>query len=207
MTCGINIVGVIVVVILLIVLYVAIKNQSLDTFIVFLDDVVIPKTCWDYLVSNGKEYFLFNSKMIVDGVKNPLRFPNKQKALEHLKMSKCPVNIPYVDLVMRKKLEDPTVSFQRTCNNKVAPNLFDLDICGTYGSDYDTLTGNYLAKVNKIESDKKLYADYDVESCMINKASTENPELDDTHFRDYFAQYFDRMNSNIDEEYLYITGR
>ena len=115
MACGINIIGLLVIIIILIVLYIAIKNQSLDTFIVFLDDVVIPKTCWDYLVSNGKEYFLFNSKMIVDGVKNPMRFPNKQRALEHLKLSKCPVNIPFVDLVMRKKIEDPTFEGECTC--------------------------------------------------------------------------------------------
>jgi len=201
-----NIAGVIVVIIILIVLYIVIKNRALDNFIVFLDDVVIPKTCWDYLVTNGTNYFLFNSKMMVDGVNNPLKFPTKQSALGHLQKNNCPLNIPYVDLVMRKKIDDPTVSFERECNHKVAPNLFDLDICSTYGSDYDTLTSKYLAKVNKIESDKKIYANYDVESCMIAKAAKEDPQLDDSHFRDYFKQYFDRMNSNIDESYLYLTG-
>ena len=202
----INIIAIIVIIIILIVLYIIIKNRTLDNFIVFIDDVVIPKTCWDYLVSNGSQYFLFNSKMLVDGVNNPLKFATKQSAIDYLKTNNCPVNIPYVNLVMHKKVDDPTVSFQRECNKKVAPNLFDLDICGTYGSDYDTLTGTYLSKINKIESDKTIYSDYDVESCMIKKASTEDPELDDTHFRNYFQQYFDRMNSNIDEKYLYITG-
>ena len=42
---------------------------------------------------------------------------------------------------------------------------------------------------------------------MINKANTEDPILEDTNFTDYFARYFDRLNSNIDEEYLYISGR
>jgi hypothetical protein len=207
MTNGINFIGVIVVIIILILLYIGITNHSIDTFIVFLDNIIIPKTCWDYLVSNGNEYFLFNSKMIVDGIKNPLRFPNKQKALEHLKTNKCPINIPFVDLVMKKKPEDPTVSFQQDCNYKVAPNLFDLDICNTYGSDHDTLTSKYLAKINNIENNKKLYSNYDIETCMINKATTDNPELNDTNFNDYFAKYFERLNSNIDEEYLYITGR
>ena len=41
---------------------------------------------------------------------------------------------------------------------------------------------------------------------MIDRATKEDPKLDDTHFKDYFAKYFDRMNSNIDEKYLYITG-
>jgi hypothetical protein len=108
---------------------------------------------------------------------------------------------------MRKKLEDPTVSFQRECNTKISPNLFDLDTCSTYGSNNDTLSGKYLAKLNKIENDKKQYSNYDLESCMINKATNEDPGLEDTQFTDYFAKYFDRLNSNIDEQYLYISGR
>ena len=104
---NINIVGLIVVIIILIVLYVILNNRTVDNFIVFLDDVIIPKTCWDYLVTNGKEYFLFNSKMIVDGINNPLKFPTKALALKHLETNKCPTNIPYVDLLMRKKNDDP----------------------------------------------------------------------------------------------------
>lgn len=205
---SLNIAGCILVIIILISLILLLreKNNVIDNFIVFLDDVVIPKSCWDYLVSNGQDYFLFNSRMLIDGKNNPLRFPNKQTALEHLSKSKCPTNIPFVDLVVHKKLEDPTVSFQRECNRKVAPNLFDLDVCGTYGSDQDTLTNKFLARVNKIERDRKLYADYDLETCMINKATTQDPELDDSRFKAEFAQYFNQMNSQIPEEYLYLTG-
>ena len=201
-----NLAGIILVFLLLIGLYLILCNKTFDNFIVFLDDVVIPKTCWDYLVTNGKDYFLWNSRILIDGVKNPLKFSDKQSALDYLKKNKCPVNIPFVDLVMRKKIDDPTVSFQRECNRKIAPNIFDLDVCGTYGSDADTLTSKYLARANKIESDRKLYADYDLETCMINKASTEDKSLDDTKFKSEFAQYFDRMNSNIDEQYLYLSG-
>jgi hypothetical protein len=203
---SLSIAGIILVIIILICLVVFLRNKSFDNFIVFLDDVVIPKTCWDYLVTNGRDYFLFNSRALVDGKNNPLKFPNKQSAINHLNKNKCPSNIPFVDLVMRKKIDDPTVSFQRECNRKVSPNLFDLDICGTYGSDQDTLTNSYLARVNKIESDKKIYADYDLETCMINQAITRDKELDDTNFIAEFAAYFDRQNSNIPEEYLYVTG-
>lgn len=203
---SLNIAGIILVIFILIGLVIILRNKSFDNFIVFLDDVVIPKTCWDYLVTNGRDFFLFNSRLLVDGVNNPLKFPNKQAAVDYLERNKCPSNIPFVDLVMRKKIEDPTVSFQRECNRKVAPNLFDLDICGTYGSDLDTKTNKYLARVNKIESDKKLYADYDLETCMINQAVTRDKELDDRNFKAEFAAYFDRMNSNISEEYLYLTG-
>lgn len=178
----------------------------IDNFIVFLDDIVIPTTCYNYLVTNGKHFFLLNTKKILDGITNPLQFNTKVEAINYLQIAKCPMNIPFVDLLVHKKIEDPTVSFQRECNNKIAPNVFDLDICGTYGSDNDTLTGKYISKINKIENDKKQYSNYDLETCMINKASNEDPKLDDTNFKNYFSQYFDRMSSNIDEKYLYITG-
>lgn len=201
----INFIGIIVILIILLLLIYFIKNRTVDNFIVFLDEIVIPTSCYNYLVYNGKNFFLLNTKKILDGVSNPMKFNTKNDALKYLKNSKCPSNIPYVDLVMRKKIEDPTVSYQRECSKKIAPNLFDLDICGTYGSNDDTLTGKYLAKINKIENDRKQYSNYDLESCMIDKATTEDPKLDDINFKDYFAKYFDRMNSNIDEKYLYIT--
>ena len=201
-----NTAGLIVVILLLIFLIYILRNKGLDNFIVFIDDVIIPKTCYNYLVTNGKDFFLLNTNKILDGIANPLKFNNKEDALKYLRDLKCPDTIPFVDLVMRKKLDDPTVSYQRECGKKVAPNLFDLDICGSYGSDYDILTGKKISRVNQIENDKKLYSNYDIETCMIDKATTEDQELDDTNFRDNFAKYFDRLNSNIDQKYLYLTG-
>ena len=202
----VNLIVIIVIIIILILLIYLLKSRVIDNFIVFLDDVVIPTTCYNYLVTNGKNYFLLNTKKILDGVTNPLQFNTKAESINYLKNAKCPINIPFVDLLVHKKIKDPTVSFQRECNVKVSPNLFDLDICGTYGSDNDTLTNKYISKLNKIENDRTQYSNYDLESCMIDRATKEDPKLDDTHFKDYFAKYFDRMNSNIDEKYLYITG-
>ena len=203
---SINIIGVIVIIIILYILYELFKNKTIDNFIVFLDDVVIPKTCFDYLVFNGSKYYLFNSRLTYDGVNNPIQFETKNDALKHLQKIKCPSTIPFVDLVARKKTEDVSVSYQRECNKKIAPNLFDLDICSMYGSEADTLTSKYISRINKIESDKKIYSNYDLESCMISKAIAEDAELDDSNFINEFKQYFDRMNNTIDEQYLYITG-
>ena len=192
-----NIAGIIVVIIMLILLYIILKNNIFDNFIVFVDDVIIPKSCWEYLVTNGTDFFLFNSKMLVDGVNNPLKFKEKHLALEYLKKNNCPINIPYVDLMMRKKNDDPTVSLQRYCNHKVAPNLFDIDVCGAYGSDTDILNDTHIAKLNNIQNDKKIYANYDIETCMIDKVINDEPDLDDTNFNTNFKTYFDRLNSNI----------
>ena len=45
-----------------------------------------------------------------------------------------------------------------------------------------------IAKLNQIENDKNIYSNYDIETCMIDKATTYDTELDDTHFKDYFAK-------------------
>jgi len=200
-----NTAGIIVIIIVLIALIVLIRNKTLDNFIVFLDDVVIPTSCYNYLVSNGKHYFLFNTKKITDNVSNPMKFNSKAEAISFLKNAKCPSNIPYVDLLSKKKNDDPTVSYQRECGTKIAPNLFELDACNIFGRDNNTTRSQYLSRINKIENDKKQYANYNLESCMIDKAITDDPKLDDANFRQYFANYFNRLNSNIDEKFLYIN--
>ena len=171
----------------------------------FLDDVVIPKSCYNYLVSNGVKYFLFNTNKIVDGISNPIQFNTKKEATNYLQNAKCPSNIPFVNLAVHKKTEDPTVSFQRECNKKISPNIFNLDACSVYGNDGDSLSSKYISRINKIENNRKQMSNYDLETCMIDKATRVAPDLEDSNFRDYFAKYFDRLNSTIDESYLYIT--
>jgi hypothetical protein len=201
-----NLAGIILIIVILILLIYLLRSKALDNFIVFVDNVVIPTSCYNYLVTNGKQFFLLNTKKMIDGISNPLTFNTKLEAQNYLKKIKCPENIPFVDLVMRKKNDDPTVSYERECNKKIAPNLFDLDVCGKYGTDNDTLTNKYLARLNQVETDKNLFPDYNMENCMMDKVMKEDPALDDTNFKTYFAQYFDNMNSNIDEKYLYITN-
>ena len=85
--------------------------------------------------------------------------------------------------------------------------IFDSKVCHIINLiEKCTLLNKYVAKLNKIENDKKVFADYNIESCMMNKVMTEDPSLDDTNFKSYFENYFNNLNSNIDEKYLYITN-
>ena len=201
-----NIAGLCLVILLLVFLIYFLQSKTLDNFIIFVDDVIIPTSCYDYLITNGNKFFLLNTKKIIDGVTNPLTFNTKEDANAYLKNSKCPTNIPFVDLVMRKKNDDPTVSYERECNKKVAPNLFDIDVCGKYGTDNDILTNKYMSKINQIENDKKIFSNYNNETCMMETVMKENPELNDSNFKNYFAKYFNNVNSNIDEMFLYVTN-
>ena len=62
----INTSGLLVVILLLVFLIYILRNKTLDNFIIFIDDVIIPKTCYNYLVTNGKDFFLLNTNKILD---------------------------------------------------------------------------------------------------------------------------------------------
>lgn len=196
------IIGVIVVIIMLLCLYYYVKNGKLENFIVFMDDIIIPKKCWDYLLFNGEYYYLYNSNMLIDNINNPKRFKTKDEAIELMKNNMCPINIPEINLNNKKKEDDPSISLQRECNKHIAPYNFDLDICNTYNN---TIQSSLINKIKNIESNNKIYSNYDLEQCMINKITEDNPELEDTHFINNFKDYFNRLNNHINEELLYIT--
>ena len=40
---------------------------------------------------------------------------------------------------------------------------------------------------------------------MIENAINDNPDLDDASFNTNFKAYFNRLNTNIDESFLYIN--
>ena len=210
-----NIAGIVLIIIILFFLICFLRSQSLDTFISLIDDI-IPSNCYNYLVSNGYKFFLINTKKVIDGVTNPLAFNTKNEALQFLTNNNCTTELPFVDLVTHKKIEDPTVSYERECNKQLAPQLFDLDVCNKYGPDDDIKTIEYnkqLKELKKLKRDtnhktgkniKNIFNDYKTETCMMDKIMKDNTDLDDIHFKSYFAKYFDNLNSNIDEKYLYI---
>jgi hypothetical protein len=205
MASHLNTTGIIVIIIILLLLIYIAKNNILDSFVVFLQEKVIPPNCYNYLLTDNKKYYLLDTHRIYDDA-NPLIFNNKEEAVNFLKTSNCEPNIPFVNLVQKKNKNDPTVTIDRECNKHVAPHLFDIDVCNTYGNDLDQSSANMFAKINKIETDKAQYSNYDTETCMIDSVIKANPDLDDTHFKDNFAKYFNRMNDNIDKQFLYVTS-
>ena len=47
-----NTAGIIVTIILLIFLVYILRNKAIDNFVVFLDDIIIPTSCYNYIVTN-----------------------------------------------------------------------------------------------------------------------------------------------------------
>jgi hypothetical protein len=157
--------GILIIIILLFFLICFLRSKSLEKFITLTDNTIIPSNCYNYLLTNGSKFFLLNTKKIVDNISNPLVFNTKQDAMNYLNNNtSCTNKIPFVNLVMKKKNNDPTVSYERQCNKEVAPNLFNIDVCNQYGKDNDILTNKYLNRLNEIQNDKNTFADYNVET-------------------------------------------
>ena len=235
---------------MLLLLVYLIKNKTMENFIVLLEEVIIPKNCPNYLVTDGSHYYLMNTRLPYDGITNPLKFESQQDANNYLSQNRCP-SLEAINLVVSKKKEDPTDSYEKVCAKDTANKIFNDDICNQYGSqeqiqnlrnfskdlmilierrnqvrstidtakftnsEYDPSLDQELVNINaEIANLRKQYAnndealkefvDYKIEDCMIQTMKGENPALDDSNFSDQFAKYFNQLNENIGQEYLYV---
>jgi hypothetical protein len=56
---------------------------------------------------------LLDTRRVFDGATNPRPFKTRDTAIKFLKDSNCEPNIPFVDLLLKKRNPaDPTVSYQ-----------------------------------------------------------------------------------------------
>lgn len=242
--------GIICIIIVLMIMVYLIKNKSMENFIVLLEEVIIPKNCPNYLVTDGTNFYLMNTRLPYDGITNPLKFETEVAAKSYLSQNKCP-SLEVVNLVVSKKKEDPTDSYEKVCAKDVATRIFDDNVCNHYADkgkmedlknyskdliiltemrnqilseinaakfanrEYDKSLESNLKNVDKqinelrnkyTNNDKSLkeFVDYKIEDCMINTIKKENKDLDDSKFSDQFAKYFNQLNENIGQEYLYI---
>ena len=62
-----------------------------------------------------------------------------------------------------------------------------------------------LTELKNKQKEQKVYTNYNTEQCMIENAINDNPDLDDASFNTNFKAYFNRLNTNIDESFLYIN--
>lgn len=124
-----TIVGLILFAILIVgVLFCSIRGGALENFIVTVDEVPIPPQCPDYLTTDGAKYFLVWNNKMLDGKTNPLMFNNLANANDWLLANKCPPLEP-IPLTRITNHDDPTVSYQRTCNVQTANPNFWLSRC------------------------------------------------------------------------------
>jgi hypothetical protein len=186
---------ILVIVIIILVGYKLLFNdKNKDTFLVLMDDETTRNNrCFEYLLYDGSSYYLFDSRIPIDGIQNPMKFASAGLANEYLKIisnngvSGCTA-LPVIDLRANKvpfdsfgHLLDPQVNYERECNKKLATYMNHLGMCLDY-SKTDEEYKKYLA----ITNDTNQLVNYDLESCMGQTVKDRDPDLLGTTSIDQF---------------------
>tara|TARA_Y100000310_G_scaffold202339_1_gene202481 strand:+ start:1037 stop:1594 length:558 start_codon:yes stop_codon:yes gene_type:complete len=168
-----NITRVVLIVLILVLLiflfqkYVNIDNLT-ESFIVLVEDKLIPENCPDKLFFDGKYYYLHNTKKAFKQGSNPLVFKNLRQCQDYINLNGCQ------DLSIETKRQlgngDPVLSYQRICNKKVANNLYDIEKCVAYAE-----TPEEIEKCSS-QADT-VHRNTDLEQCMTRVISQNNPNL------------------------------
>ncbi len=165
-----------------------------EPFLVLLDDET-PRgsSCYEYLVYDGNSYYLFDSRLMIDGIQNPKKFMSAEVANEYLANKSCG-RLPITDLRANKvafdkrgHILDPQVSYERECNNKNAVFVDKLGKCMAYAK-----TEEELKKYLDITNQQSQLVNFDLDSCMIDTIKDQNSMLVGTTGLDDYLK-----NSNV----------
>lgn len=141
-----------------------------ENFIVLNHEITVPANCPNYLYTDNINYYLYNSRLPVNGITNPVRFNTFEEAKAQLDNAKCP-DIPYVNLEVKKNKDDPTVDYERDCNKRIAPfnYLFNKQVADA---------GDNIPKIREYQKmAEREQVNFDLETCMIDRINKENPHL------------------------------
>lgn len=125
---------------------------------------------FDYLLTDGEKFYLYNARMLVSEGVNPLSFSTLEevRGFEHQNNLQ---QLSVTDLVVKKVNDDPQENYERVCAKKIAPLNSEINACLAYTKDE-----NQLDEMNLLFSSMNS-VDRDIESCMMKTIVEENPEL------------------------------
>ena len=117
-------------VLIILVVICIVKNGAIERFIVTVDETVLGPGCPDYVVSDGYQFYLVWNRKVFDGVTNPLVYNDKSAVAAELSRRGCPNMIDNIVYLRRSTNHmDPTVSYERECNQQTANPLSAVTKC------------------------------------------------------------------------------
>ena len=184
----------IILILVLIILYCltndTIKNQIFghkhsEPFI-NLDKEPQSNALFDYLLTDGKLFYLYNSRNLIVKGENPLIFETLDEAEAYRQKTATP-KLDIIDLVVKKSEDDPQENYERECAKKISPFNFRVNTCMAYAKNEKEL--------NKITDsiDNMSIDDHDLESCQIQKIVQDNPELKPTKNNENEIQFMSQF--------------
>lgn len=149
-----------------------------EGFIVFVDENnAVPTGCYEYLVYDGSNYYLFDSRRAIDGITNPKKFQTAEAA--NGSMGRKCNSLSVIDLRANKvpfdksgNLLDPQASYEWQCNRKNSVFIDKLGKCLAYAPTEEKLK-QYLDLTNQ----QSQMINFNLDSCMVDIIKSQNSEL------------------------------
>ena len=125
---------------------------------------------YDYLLTDGQLFYLYNSRDLIIEKKNPLIFETLDDANKYLNSTNTP-SLNITNLIVKKNNEDPTENYERECAKKISPFNSRMNTCLAYSNTEEDIEKN-KDLINDLSS-----GDHQLENCIIDAIGQENPDL------------------------------
>lgn len=135
-----------------------------------LDNSKNKNMIYDYLLTDGILFYLYNSRDLIIERKNPLIFETLDEAEKYRKSTSTP-SLNITNLLIKKKPDDPTENYERMCAKKISPFNARMNTCFAYSK-----TEKDIEKNKDLINDLNL-GNHQLESCIIDAIGEENPDL------------------------------
>ena len=165
---------ILIILIIALILIIHFKSKPLkENFIVLVDDENPTKeNCPEYLIYDGSFYYLLDSRKPMNP-ENPKRFISMREVELYLQKEKPGCKKPTLKKQIEKKFEDPTDTYAKKCNKKIAAYDYRINSCIDYNNqDLDKIRG-----YEKLRNDNTQAANYFLEECQVDQVHKENPQL------------------------------
>ena len=165
---------ILIILIIALILIIHFKSKPLkENFIVLVDDENPTKeNCPEYLIYDGSFYYLLDSRKPMNP-ENPKRFTSMREVELYLQKEKPGCKKPTLKKQIEKKFEDPTDTYAKKCNKKIAAYDYRINSCIDYNNqDLDKIRG-----YEKLRNDNTQAANYFLEECQVDQVHKENPQL------------------------------
>jgi hypothetical protein len=128
------------------------------------------KLVYDYLLTDGSLFYLYNSRDLFIERKNPVIFETLEEAEKYRNSTSTPA-LNITNLLIKKNADDPTENYERACSKKISPFNSRMNTCFSYSKSEEDIKKNQDL-INDLSS-----GDHQLESCIIDSIGEENPDL------------------------------
>jgi hypothetical protein len=152
------------------------NNESYNNYQSHQNYQTINNKCFDYVMTDGKSFYLYKVRKPYEKDENPLIFKSKDEVLNYLKKTdyeklKCG-GIQFVDITTNKSNIDPRENPEWQCSREWSGQKHKLNMCKTH-------LGNSPNKFKALQEVNQLIDDTEKnqEKCMFRKTLEDAPAI------------------------------